>query len=125
MTILAIQMVAASVLRQEGSEITIDAALNGDEALQVYKSGTYDVVLTDLVNPGMNGVELAQRILEHNPKQRLGFITAWNPQRTEETQKHAYAQMSEFIERTSLPVLSIGNLDTESLVKFVHQMLRA
>ena len=120
-----LQEIAASVFGREAPDITIDAALDGDEALELYRGESYDVVLTDLVHPGMNGVELAQRILERNPKQQLGFLTAWSPERTDKTHKDTYAQMSEFIERTHLPVLSLGNLGTESLVNFVRQMLPA
>lgn len=64
-----LQEIAASLFRREAPDITIDAALDGDEALELYKGESYDVVLTDLVHPGMNGVELAQG--ERNPKQQL------------------------------------------------------
>jgi CheY-like chemotaxis protein len=59
-----------------GSDITGD----GDEALRLYKKrGPYDAVLTNIGHPGLDGIELAESIRNHNPKQRIGFVCA-NPQ---------------------------------------------
>ncbi len=40
---------------------------NGDEALQVFKQGGVDLVLTDLVMPGLDGTELVAKIKEISP----------------------------------------------------------
>ena len=53
---------------------------DGDEALRLYKKrGPYDAVLTNIGHPGLSGIELAESIRNHNPKQRIGFVCA-NPQ---------------------------------------------
>ncbi|RLA83023.1 MAG: hypothetical protein DRG78_05555, partial [Epsilonproteobacteria bacterium] len=60
----------------------IDSAKNGKEALSLYKeyqhenNKLYDIVITDLMMPNMNGKELAKAVLEFNPKQEVIVISA-------------------------------------------------
>jgi putative two-component system response regulator len=44
------------------SGYTVDTALNGEEAFKKYQTQEYDVVLTDIEMPEMNGYELASEI---------------------------------------------------------------
>jgi PAS domain S-box-containing protein len=46
---------------------TVDIAANGREALAKYQCATYDLILTDLNMPVMNGLALAQAIRESEP----------------------------------------------------------
>jgi two-component system response regulator CpxR len=41
---------------------------SGDEALKAFKNGSIDLVLTDLVMPGLDGTELVARIKEISPQ---------------------------------------------------------
>lgn len=41
---------------------------NGEDALKVFKNGSVDLVLTDLVMPGLDGTELVARIKELSPQ---------------------------------------------------------
>ena len=51
---------------------------NGNDAFRTYKKrGPYDVVLTDVDHSGLDGIELAKCILQKNPKQKIGFVTAY------------------------------------------------
>jgi DNA-binding response OmpR family regulator len=50
----------ATVLGQAG--YTVDAVLDGFEALAIVASSRPDLVLTDLQMPGMNGIELIRRV---------------------------------------------------------------
>ncbi|MGQ9571233.1 MAG: response regulator [Thermodesulfovibrionales bacterium] len=52
-------------LKKEG--FTIDSALNGETALEKIRKGKYDLVVLDLMLPGIQGIELC-RILRNDPK---------------------------------------------------------
>ncbi len=53
----------------------IDSVFCGNEAFDLYQSGSYELMVTDLHVPGMCGVELITRIRELNPSQRILVIT--------------------------------------------------
>ena len=46
-----------------------------DEALQAVRYQSFDVVLTDLVMPGMEGTELVHRIHQRDPDQDVVVVT--------------------------------------------------
>jgi CheY-like chemotaxis protein len=52
-----------------------DAAANGSEGLARFDSHRYDVVLTDLLMPGMSGWEVLKALRERNPKIPVIIIT--------------------------------------------------
>jgi CheY-like chemotaxis protein len=52
-----------------------DAAANGSEGLARFESHHYDVVLTDLLMPGMTGWEVLEAVRERNPKMPVIIIT--------------------------------------------------
>ncbi len=58
-----------------------DAAAGGEEALELWRSGRYDLVLADLQMPRMDGFELARRIrsseaAERRPRTPILAVTA-------------------------------------------------
>ncbi|MBL7924668.1 MAG: response regulator [Bacteroidia bacterium] len=54
---------------------SIEVAGSGQEALEKTKNHSFDVVLTDVEMPGMNGYELSRQLrAEENPGQRLTII---------------------------------------------------
>jgi CheY-like chemotaxis protein/GGDEF domain-containing protein len=57
----------AGMLSEEGFDA--QTAASAEEALHVLDNADFDVVLTDLVMPGMDGSELVQRIKERDPEQ--------------------------------------------------------
>ncbi len=59
---------------KEAGHLVIDAS-NGNEALQKLESASPDLVVTDLVMPGMSGLELC-RTLKKNPKTKTLPIIA-------------------------------------------------
>lgn len=57
---------------------TVHAEKNGKDALQKFeKNKTYDLILTDVVMPGMDGIELAERIKHQSPETKIMFITGF------------------------------------------------
>ncbi|MFA6137532.1 MAG: EAL domain-containing protein [Sulfurimonas sp.] len=51
---------------------------NGEAALTEYNLKRYDLVITDLTMPKMNGVDLISEILKINPSQHIVIMTAHN-----------------------------------------------
>jgi len=54
------QMVAKALLQREGYRV--DIANDGQEAVDAFKSGNYDLILMDLRMPNMNGLEATEAI---------------------------------------------------------------
>jgi two-component system, NtrC family, nitrogen regulation response regulator NtrX len=64
---------------KEGYEVeTADA---GEQALEKFKAGFFDVVITDLSMKGMDGLQLLKRIRELEPTTAVLMITAYGTQR--------------------------------------------
>ncbi len=60
-------------LAAEGFEA--QTASSGEEALHLLERSAYDIVLTDLVMPGMDGSELVHRVKARNPDQDIVVVT--------------------------------------------------
>jgi CheY-like chemotaxis protein len=52
-------------------------ATDGPAALKIFKPGEFDIVTTDYVMPGMNGVEVARRLKQLQPDLPILMITAF------------------------------------------------
>ncbi|WP_084154038.1 sigma-54-dependent transcriptional regulator [Maridesulfovibrio frigidus] len=61
------------VLNKEG--YTTVAVGSGSEALQQFEKAEFELVLTDLMLPGMNGIELLEHIKEKEPSTQVIVIT--------------------------------------------------
>ncbi len=63
----------------EGGGITVLQAPGGEEALALARRGdtSIDLLLTDIVMPGMAGVELADRLERERPDVRILFMTGY------------------------------------------------
>lgn len=73
-----LQDLYAAYLKQDSW--TIHQAINGINAIKMYEkfNGTNepDIVLIDINLPGCSGIEVAETILDMNPKQKIIFISA-------------------------------------------------
>jgi two-component system, cell cycle response regulator CpdR len=65
----------ARALERAGYAVT--AVDRGTEALPLLLEGTFDQLLTDIVMPEMDGIELAQKAAEIAPDMRVMFITGF------------------------------------------------
>jgi YesN/AraC family two-component response regulator len=54
----------------------VEIASDGVEALELYKQREFDLVISDIRMPNMDGIELTQHIKEINPKQPVIIISA-------------------------------------------------
>ncbi len=64
---------------KEGYEV--ETADSGEQALEKFKAGFFDVVITDLSMKGMDGLQLLKRIRELEPNSAVLMITAYGTQR--------------------------------------------
>ncbi len=63
-----------AALRDVGFEVSL--AGSGEEALALIAAGDYDVVVTDLQMPGMNGLQVCERIVQIRPDVPVVILTA-------------------------------------------------
>ena len=55
---------------------TVTIAKDGYEGLQTYETDKFDLVITDINMPRMDGIELMQKIKELNPQQKVIIVSA-------------------------------------------------
>jgi len=67
--------VLAQLLTSEGYEVEISGS--GEEALEKFPSQSFDVILLDLLMPGMDGIEVLRRIKRIDPLAAVIIITAY------------------------------------------------
>ncbi|KJU84107.1 multi-sensor signal transduction histidine kinase [Candidatus Magnetobacterium bavaricum] len=56
----------------------LDIAEDGAVALDMYRSGYYDIVMSDIMMPELNGIELIRKIKETNPDQPVIIMTSYD-----------------------------------------------
>jgi CheY-like chemotaxis protein len=71
----AVRTLAARMLDDAGYRVL--QAARGDEALEVAAATPPDLVLTDVVMPGMSGSELARVLAERQPSVRIVFMSGY------------------------------------------------
>ena len=69
-----LRLVISSVLEDEGYEVT--TAASAEEALEIYKSNSFKLVISDIVMPGMSGIELLKEIKDINPEAEVIIMTS-------------------------------------------------
>jgi CheY-like chemotaxis protein len=65
----AVRQVFARVLRLAGYDVVL--AENGDHGLQQFRSEDPDLVITDIVMPEKNGIEVIREIRQASPETRI------------------------------------------------------
>ncbi|MDH4222665.1 MAG: sigma-54 dependent transcriptional regulator [candidate division Zixibacteria bacterium] len=68
------------ILLPEGFEV--ESALSGQEALEKLSQESFDMVITDLKMPGMDGMELLAKIREKDPEMIVIIITGYSTVQT-------------------------------------------
>lgn len=105
------------VLSEKGYEV--DTALNGEEALKDIEAHSYDVVFTDIKMPGMDGLEVAERIKARCPWTPIVVITGYG---TEENEARASVLgVSGFVRKPLTPEM-IENITLKALQKPAEEL---
>jgi len=63
------------ILESEGYQISL--ASSGDEALEMLKADKFDLLLTDVKMPGMNGFDLLRKVKENWPDMAVIIMTGY------------------------------------------------
>jgi CheY-like chemotaxis protein len=92
--------------------ILVDQALNGSEALQRLECESFDVVVSDVRMPGLNGFELARHILGNFGSSQVVLMTA-----------DPTARMTENIVEAGVSSLLIKPFRVRELVEAIRRSL--
>jgi two-component system, cell cycle sensor histidine kinase and response regulator CckA len=92
-----VRSIAVDILEHLGYLVL--QAGNGSEAIQVVTShpGKIDILLTDLIMPGMGGRELSEKIHELRPQVRILFMSGYSED--EELQRQVREDGVAFIQK--------------------------
>jgi ActR/RegA family two-component response regulator len=63
------------VFMKEGYEV--DVAESAETAFDILAAKSYDLIITDIILPGISGIELLARYRKQNPAQKVIIITAY------------------------------------------------
>ena len=63
--------------RARGAGHLVVAVSDGDEAVTRLAEGAYDLLLADIVMPGIDGIDLAKRVNAETPEVKVMLITGF------------------------------------------------
>ncbi len=94
---------------------TVYAAINGEDAYEIYEKYKPQVIITDLYMPKLNGIELAKKIREEDSRTFLIALTAYSDRETllNVVDLHFSSYLTKPVSRTGL---------LESLLKVSKQL---
>lgn len=71
--------VLADILKKAGFEILAEAE-SGEDALEIYEPGKFDVVTMDIILLGISGVEAVKKIIKKDPQATILMVSAMGQQ---------------------------------------------
>jgi len=96
----------------------VSVAHSAEEATNLFKSGKYDILITDVVLPGESGIDLAKRLGEADPDLRI-ILNSVSPERY---WRQASISADACLEKTDMFALIKFVQRTVSLKKMPHQI---
>lgn len=84
-------------LRKAGYDVT--SALNGADGLQLAQTGNYDLILLDLMVPGMNGMDILRTLKDPNktPGFNSKIIITTNLEQDDKTRSEVESQADAYL----------------------------
>jgi two-component system cell cycle sensor histidine kinase/response regulator CckA len=95
----AIRKLCARALRRRGLEVT--EAADGQEALVLLEDSSFDLIVTDVVMPGLGGAELAERAAEICPRTPVLFISGYSEEAL--VRREVPGRRTRFLQKPFLP----------------------
>jgi CheY-like chemotaxis protein len=68
-------------LQLSGRDVQVTVATDGLEALEALAAGPYDLLITDIVMPGLDGIELALKVAKDYPDVTIVLMTGYTTER--------------------------------------------
>ena len=124
----SIQVGLRGLLAKEGHEVI--TAGSGEEALRLLNSHAFDLVLTDLRMPGLDGLSLLKRVKERHPDACVIMMTAYGSEKVavEAMKAGAHDYIVKPFDNEEVKVLVRQALEQTALrreVRLLHQRLDA
>lgn len=92
---------------------SVDVAENGQEGLKLYNESKYDIVLTDIEMPIMDGIEMMKQIKAINKKQIVAISSAYdNPKYLLELIEHG------------VDMFILKPFDLNSFFESIHKLIK-
>jgi putative two-component system response regulator len=73
-----IQKIISDILTLHTNTLSVYTAKDGDKAFQTYLNNKIDIIIIDVLMPGISGLELIKKIMEANPEANIIIISASN-----------------------------------------------
>ncbi|END1881097.1 aerobic respiration two-component sensor histidine kinase ArcB [Escherichia albertii] len=98
-------IVARSVLEKLGN--SVDVAMTGKVALEMFKPGEYDLVLLDIQLPDMTGLDISRELTKRYPREDLPPLVALTANVLKDKQEYLNAGMDDVLSKPlSVPALT-------------------
>jgi DNA-binding NtrC family response regulator len=99
-----------TILTDEGYEVAL--AINGEDGISQFKNALFDLVVTDIKMPGMDGLQLLQEIRKTGSKADVIMVTA-------------YGEVESYLKAMSLGAAEYINkpIRIKELKRIVHKVL--
>ncbi|MDC9092255.1 aerobic respiration two-component sensor histidine kinase ArcB [Escherichia coli] len=98
-------IVARSVLEKLGN--SVDVAMTGKAALEMFKPGEYDLVLLDIQLPDMTGLDISRELTKRYPREDLPPLVALTANVLKDKQEYLNAGMDDVLSKPlSVPALT-------------------
>ncbi|EER1950775.1 aerobic respiration two-component sensor histidine kinase ArcB [Escherichia coli] len=98
-------IVARSVLEKLGN--SVDVAMTGKTALEMFKPGEYDLVLLDIQLPDMTGLDISRELTKRYPREDLPPLVALTANVLKDKQEYLNAGMDDVLSKPlSVPALT-------------------
>jgi len=101
----------SAILFKDGYQV--DCAKSGDEALEILRQKQYDLIITDIRMPGINGLEMVEHLKTFKPNQKILVITGYGSLETAVKAQHR--GVSDYL---------IKPIDIKSLKNSIRRALR-